>query len=965
MMNRIGAALALLTLVAGVPWALLLVGRYDWARLNLATAGDARLVLLLLTAIGWVAWAVWMLSVLAELVTLMTSGRRTLRLPGLAVPQAIAGALLTSLVSAAVVNSGSAVAPTPAGPSQPPVSVAASTVVAGDVTSADEARVAAQAWAAPAASAASIEHEVSLGDDLWTLAERYYGDGAQWRQITLANPALAADPTADLPLGSRLAITSPVRLVTVAPGESLSKLALRHLGDANRWPEIHALNSARIVDPDLIEVGWVLKVPLQATPSAGRATPPLTSPATTTSGPQADPARPASLVVNDDDTLSQGGGPTAGAPDQSAEAPLSTAPAEPAAPEPVGLAPSPRAPEVVALVGALGGLAAAAVLGGLALRRSWQNQSRPVGRRYVQPGAEAARFESALAVRATDDGPPDREVLLGRAMRHLARHWSETSRPAPPLAHAVVGQTDLQFVFAHDDVTAPVGFQVFGSSVLVAWSTLAELDDPDHPVAYPALVTLGEDDHRDLVMIDLTTAGVVGVRETVPGLADGVLSAMLVELTCAPWAGELGLLVVTDHPEFARAASERAVTTTRTSEGVAEVERLIRDRGRFLTDPNAYDTSRLDPDLAEAWAPQLVLFEASLAPDEVARVEDAVASSRCGVSVVLPVGDDTQHTTWEVTEAGGVRGLLRTRRATAGLPTPLAAQTIPTAAREAIAELYTLASDTHTVPAPWWPEPSDPEDAVNIIALHPLRATTGPLLRLLGPITLEGAVGEAPARAARQCLEYCAWLLQHPGSTATQMMQALLVAEGTRRSNMSRLRTWLGQDAAGRLYLPDAYSGLISLHEEVSSDWAQFLALTAGGMNRATTERLTDALELVRGAPLADAAPGQWHWAEGLRADMTATIRDAAVALARRAGQERNVPLVRWGVQRGLAVAPDDEVLLAELIGLELTVGQPDEAARLAAHVSRSANQRGVDLGADTIAVLQEALEGRRRAQHG
>ena len=42
------------------------------------------------------------------------------------------------------------------------------------------------------------------------------------------------------------------------------------------------------------------------------------------------------------------------------------------------------------------------------------------------------------------------------------------------------------------------------------------------------------------------------------------------------------------------------------------------------------------------------------------------------------------------------------------------------------------------------------------------------------------------------------------------MVAALAVAEGTRRSNMSRLRSWLGSSPDGEAYLPDAYTGRIT-----------------------------------------------------------------------------------------------------------------------------------------------------------
>src|SRR4029079_8647922 len=135
-----------------------------------------------------------------------------------------------------------------------------------------------------------------------------------------------------------------------------------------------------------------------------------------------------------------------------------------------------------------------------------------------------------------------------------------------------------------------------------------------------------------------------------------------------------------------------------------------------------------------------------------------------------------------------------------------------------------------------------------------------PVIRLLGPVDLTGAAGPTPPRAAKQCLEYCVWLLEPPGTSPQERALALAVAEGTRRSNMSRLRSWLGSDELGQPYLPDAYSGGILLHPSVSSDWQRLQILTGRGVNRTSVGGLEAALRLVRGAPLADAAPGQWHW---------------------------------------------------------------------------------------------------------
>lgn len=238
-----------------------------------------------------------------------------------------------------------------------------------------------------------------------------------------------------------------------------------------------------------------------------------------------------------------------------------------------------------------------------------------------------------------------------------------------------------------------------------------------------------------------------------------------------------------------------------------------------------------------------------------------------------------------------------------------------------------------------------------------------PLLQLLGPIELVDAAGTIPPRAAKQCLEYCAWLLENPGTTAMAMASALAVAEGTRRSNMSRLRTWLGSDPGGEAYLPDAYTGRITLHPSVSSDWQRFQILTSPAINRTGTSALRAALELVRGAPLADAAPGQWHWAEELRTDMISAIRDLGLELTNRALEDHDLDLARWAASRALAAAPGDELLMAARIRTEHQAGNTAETGRLTLQVAAQARTLGVDLDPETVNLLQQVMEGQVRAR--
>ena len=55
--------------------------------------------------------------------------------------------------------------------------------------------------------------------------------------------------------------TAQGQTYTVVAGDSLSKIAKRYYGDANKWPRIHEANRDQISNPDLIHPGQRLKIP--------------------------------------------------------------------------------------------------------------------------------------------------------------------------------------------------------------------------------------------------------------------------------------------------------------------------------------------------------------------------------------------------------------------------------------------------------------------------------------------------------------------------------------------------------------------------------------------------------------------------------------------------------------------------------------------------------------------------------
>jgi nucleoid-associated protein YgaU len=63
-------------------------------------------------------------------------------------------------------------------------------------------------------------------------------------------------PTASAGSASQAAAT-----YTVQPGDTLSKIAKTHLGDANAYMRIFEANKDKLSDPDKIQVGQVLTIP--------------------------------------------------------------------------------------------------------------------------------------------------------------------------------------------------------------------------------------------------------------------------------------------------------------------------------------------------------------------------------------------------------------------------------------------------------------------------------------------------------------------------------------------------------------------------------------------------------------------------------------------------------------------------------------------------------------------------------
>lgn len=106
------------------------------------------------------------------------------------------------------------------------------------------------------------------GDSLWSIAQRFYGDGAQWNTIYHANTnVIGVDPNI---IHAGLTLTIPDAHDSTQPGQTyvttdtdtLWSIAQRFYGDGTKWTKIYAANQAVVgTDPNVLHGGFTLHIP--------------------------------------------------------------------------------------------------------------------------------------------------------------------------------------------------------------------------------------------------------------------------------------------------------------------------------------------------------------------------------------------------------------------------------------------------------------------------------------------------------------------------------------------------------------------------------------------------------------------------------------------------------------------------------------------------------------------------------
>jgi LysM domain len=690
LLRRVTALLVVVTGTIGAPIGLWVFGRSllptelpgwetVWAALTTADNGRVLAGALLLAATA--LWLVFLGCVLLE-VTARLTHRPTIRVPGLRLPQAVAGALIALILSSTITVAGAS--RTAADPLPPlPQGSASPAAITLTLNSAPADPSSSPIASSPAESTldAAPRWTVEKGDTLWGIAEATLGDPLRYPEIVALNAGRTQPDGgilrhADwLRPGWVLALPADAQLpaiahrepggaeVVVAVGDTLSGIAATHHTDL---AQVWAANAGRaepggerLTDPDLIHPGWSIRLPTSASSTA------------VNSGQEpvkSQVERPVKPRVTDDstevppaDTPSQGDGQVVKPPES-----VETAQAQAPTPPPVATsaAPPTAAPTgsgIAETVSDQGGedhadwSAAAASAGGLLLAGGAYASLRQLNRRRLRrrrPGkvlpttaSELLPLERALAT--TGRAGYLHAAFLDQALRSLSERCATTGTPLPPVIAARLSPTTLELLLDGTAPTAPEPWVVTDDAT--RW-TLARTDQnepaPDETAVpaviapYPALVSVAHTADGKQLLLDLEQLGRVRLTGD-PAVCRNLARFIAAELAHNPWSDTAQVTLIGWEPGLADLNPGR-VTVTATPDRAAR--EAITQRRQVLAAPITPLEGRRDHVTVDAWAPHILIT----APDPAAAhgADDLVTlqvgrSERSTIAVVVTTDDES------------------------------------------------------------------------------------------------------------------------------------------------------------------------------------------------------------------------------------------------------------------------------------------------------------------------------------
>lgn len=929
LLKGLAALAGLAVIVVGVPLLLLTVAGNpvpSWDTVaGLFTRpdyGGAFLMGNLLPIVAWIAWGSFVFSLL----TVLPSAIRGVKPPqirGLAIQQKTASALLGAVIVmfGGLAGAGAATAAEPAAPAY---SQSASTHQAPPTIAPGGSLQSTQASAGVVMKSITV-HE---GDTLWSLAETKLGDGEKYTELFEASKG-----------------------VVQADGQVMS-------------------------DPDLIQPGWTVNVPTMASSAQPQPAPaPVPAPA-----PEIESQTPAAQNAADGGAGAEAASPAQAQKGEVKEAGPSEQPASDAA-APVQN-PSEESSDgssdeepiadmfEVRTVGGIGGLLAASILGVLGIRRYQQRRRRKVGQRISMPAPEITSTELELRAVENPKGVDD----IDKALRYLAAWARENDERLPKLFALRLSPTNVELYLDEPaQLPAPFSMTVPDRTAWVVDPDDIPAFDPRPTAPYPGLVTLGQDASDGHILVDVEQIGSLNISGPNREVTEGALTALAVELACSQWADDLQVTVVGFAPELAAAFKTGRV------QHLEDVRALMSSlRGRARAYSRAFKDLGVD-DISHArvaadtdtWTPEVVLLNEL--PDEETCKELAALIERVprvGIAaitngqlsgdwalqiekdfsaVLSPAGIPIQAQvimgknyeqivqTLAVTEMEAVpRKTDNEARDTTSPDAETAATEELAAPDRAETPVQVAAGDEGTVeqtateelPAAQEPLEGEASAHETIIATE-LAATAHPMIRVLGPVRIDGTRGIEPRTAKASYVAGCSaivtFLALHPGATREELHHAIWPNERhddeknakKRNQYISRTRRWLGSDDEGDAYLPVVSGNSHVLLDHVSSDWALWRNLVGADYRTATTADLAAAIGLVTGQPFT-AAPARWFSFSDLdKDDMISEIVDVAHELTERALLAGDVAMARNAAIKACIVDPASEIPVRDRLRAE------------------------------------------------
>jgi DNA-binding SARP family transcriptional activator len=910
-----------------------------WARQSSPEAALTALVRLLGTCVsGWllISTAVYGLGVV--------TGRRRLVERSRLITPSVVRRILDTLAAASVAASSIGSSAVGAGASPVPHVVASAEPFAGPH---------APRRAPPPAAASSVPAEVSAG----AVGRHFPHPGEAAHGHPAAASTAPANDGAASPGNGFAGLAPGTKVVVVVPGDCLSVLAQRHLGDWRLDGEIEALNYGRpqadgraLVDDHWIYPGWVLVMPANAsgaTVVGGTGTVVAATGGPRTAAGVSSGRRPAPAKLTTAASASKVAAPTVASPrHEPAPGPPTPLPPTPLPPTPLPPTPLPparqpvappepepptavttangRHPELskghedVGAVLAIGAVAAAGALWRLDGMRRELRHDRPRGwviarnRGAVEAAERRARAIAGVeAMRWAD--------LAVRYLSGLIEQFCSQEHDAvPSLVFVKVGAAGLEIVLS----PAPGGclgwFSPSADEAHLVLDSDIDLEDLEilaagHWSAWPAVVSLGNSGDGTVLM-NLEHAGSLSVEGDNQAV-HGALASILLQLASQPWSQEMlaGLYSVGEPVLDDRLAPVQRVAIDRAIELAEKLDRIADAREELAGN---LALSALRAMACEALPHVVVAFAGT--PDGARRcLAEAALPERSGV--VLAAAGPVTGARWRLVVEGGdglLEGEVAGRSMSWKLKTGWDLEEVVL-----VAEALGTAGDGGGA----WVSASPGQSVVPDEGREPPIERGDVEILVLGPVDVAGGeMGSVEPSRRMAALGLLAYMAAHDRPVSADQLAGSLWPLDATKDNLtgpqhktvmnviSRARAVLGYSAGGHerlVHTPQGYR----LAKDVSSDWTRFERLVAGARSQAPPEAMAGlrrALELVRGEPFSGALSSQffeWVASEHLDLTLSAKIVDVAQDLGELALVAEDYETVTWAVEKGLLLEPTRE----------------------------------------------------------